>query len=318
MAQHDSSYHLLFSHPDLVEDLVRNFVPEEWVQHLDFTGMQRVNAKFHTEGMEQRDGDLIYRIPHQDGDGEIYLYLLLEFQSKPDKWMALRIMVYTGLLYQQIIKEKQLGEDSLLPPVFPLVLYNGDARWRYPLDVQSLIALPRNSALQRWQPNMQFFLLEENQYPDGKEGSTAGTIMKIENSSDHRAFRDAVQLFDQQIPKSNTSLRRIASTWIGYVIAPHKGLKLEKRDIQDLSEVTQMLSDKIPQWEQEFIEKGRKEGRKEGVEKGEAILLSRQLELKFGSLPDWAQAKIAEAHKESLENWGLKLLNASSLDEVFE
>ncbi|HEY5603943.1 MAG TPA: Rpn family recombination-promoting nuclease/putative transposase, partial [Gammaproteobacteria bacterium] len=142
MTQHDSGYHLLFSHPELVEDLLRNFVPEDWVDQLDFSNMERVNAKFHAEGLDQRDGDVIYRIHYREGDGEIYLYLLLEFQSSPDKWMALRTLVYVGLLYQQLIKEGQLDDNKQLPPVFPLVLYNGDQPWRPALDLQSLMALP--------------------------------------------------------------------------------------------------------------------------------------------------------------------------------
>ena len=49
MAQHDSGYHLLFSHPELVEDLLKNFVPEDWINQLDFTSIERVNAKFHRD-----------------------------------------------------------------------------------------------------------------------------------------------------------------------------------------------------------------------------------------------------------------------------
>lgn len=80
------------------------------------------------EGLERRDGDVIYRVLYRDGS-EVYLYLLLEFQSHPDPWMALRVLVYVGLLYQHLIRENQISANNKLPPVFPLVLYNGDARW---------------------------------------------------------------------------------------------------------------------------------------------------------------------------------------------
>ncbi len=33
---HDGGYHLLFSHPEMVEDLLKTFVPETWVGQLDF------------------------------------------------------------------------------------------------------------------------------------------------------------------------------------------------------------------------------------------------------------------------------------------
>jgi len=62
---YDSGYHLLFSNPKLVEDLIENFVPETWVKQLDFSTLQRVNAKFHTDGLKRREGDIIYRVCHQ-------------------------------------------------------------------------------------------------------------------------------------------------------------------------------------------------------------------------------------------------------------
>jgi hypothetical protein len=38
--------------------------------------------------------------------------------------MALRMMVYVGLLYQDLIKEGPV--KGLLPPILPIVLYNGN------------------------------------------------------------------------------------------------------------------------------------------------------------------------------------------------
>jgi len=96
---YDSGYHLLFSNPKLVVDLINNYVPETWVQQLDFSSLQRVNAKFHAEGLKRREGDIIYRVNLNNGD-PIYLYLLLEFQSRSDTWMAARVGTYVFLLYQ--------------------------------------------------------------------------------------------------------------------------------------------------------------------------------------------------------------------------
>ena len=152
--QHDSGYHLLFSHPELVEDLFKSFVTEPWVAQLDFSTLERVNAKLHAEGLERRDGDLVYRVLYQDGS-EVYLYLLLEFQSQPDPWMALRVLVYVGLLYQHLIRENRIANGKL-PPVFPLVLYNGDARWNAAQELKELIALPNATPFWSFQPNIRY------------------------------------------------------------------------------------------------------------------------------------------------------------------
>jgi len=42
MAEHDSSYKLLFSHSQMVADLIRGFLHEAWVAELDFATQERV------------------------------------------------------------------------------------------------------------------------------------------------------------------------------------------------------------------------------------------------------------------------------------
>ncbi len=113
MLNHDSLYHRLFDHPGMVAQLLREFVAEPWLDDLDLDGMERLNAKFHADTGERREGDIIWRIPLRDG-GDAYLMLLLEFQSKPDRWMALRALVYAGLLWQHLVKEKSLPPGGKL------------------------------------------------------------------------------------------------------------------------------------------------------------------------------------------------------------
>jgi len=39
--------------------------------------------------------------------------------------MAVRILTYLGLLYQDLLQTKKIRPDEKLPPVLPIVLYNG-------------------------------------------------------------------------------------------------------------------------------------------------------------------------------------------------
>ncbi|MBF0180884.1 MAG: DUF4351 domain-containing protein [Magnetococcales bacterium] len=50
---------------------------------------------------------------------------------------------------------------------------------------------------------------------------------------------------------------------------------------------------------------------------GEAKLLLRLLQRRFGLLPAWAGDRVAAATPHSLEEWSLRLLDAQSLEEVF-
>jgi predicted transposase/invertase (TIGR01784 family) len=120
MSHHDHSYKLLFSHPQMVRDLLQGFVHEAWVADLDFSTLERVSASYISEDLRRREDDIIWRV-RRAGDW-MYIYLLIEFQSQPDPWMAMRMLVYVGLLYQELIKGGHFTDRGKLPPVFPLVL----------------------------------------------------------------------------------------------------------------------------------------------------------------------------------------------------
>ncbi|MBF0420104.1 MAG: DUF4351 domain-containing protein [Magnetococcales bacterium] len=55
----------------------------------------------------------------------------------------------------------------------------------------------------------------------------------------------------------------------------------------------------------------------EGEQIGEAKILTRQLQRRFGILPEWVREKIAKANQPSLEEWSLRFVDAQTLDDVF-
>ena len=78
-----------------------------------------------------------------------------------------------------------------------------------------------------------------------------------------------------------------------------------------------MLATRVKQWEREILEQGIEKGIEQGVQRGEAQLLRRQLTLKFGALSAKVQQAIDQASRTEIEAWGLKILSATTLDEVF-
>ena len=62
MAKHDSAYKLLFSHALMVEDLLKGFVREEWVEKLDFSTLEKVNGSYVSDDLRQRADDVVWRV----------------------------------------------------------------------------------------------------------------------------------------------------------------------------------------------------------------------------------------------------------------
>ena len=53
--------------------------------------------------------------------------------------MAVRIMNYLGLLYQDLIRRGECCRPALEPPMLPIVLYSGASAWRAATDIAELI-----------------------------------------------------------------------------------------------------------------------------------------------------------------------------------
>ena len=68
----------------------------------------------------------------------------------------------------------------------------------------------------------------------------------------------------------------------------------------------------------EGIQQGLSQGREEGIEQGERTLLRRQLRRRFGFLAPEADARIGGASSRDLESWAENVLDAGTLDEVFD
>ena len=64
------------------------------------------------------------------------------------------------------------------------------------------------------------------------------------------------------------------------------------------------------------LQEGREEGREEGRQEGERTLLRRQIEERFGALPDWADQHLAQLSEANLADLGLRVLKARNLEEL--
>ena len=58
-AQHDSSYKQLFSHPEMVRDLLMDYFGEDWVKDLDFTTLESKNVHYVTHELRKKSDDIL-------------------------------------------------------------------------------------------------------------------------------------------------------------------------------------------------------------------------------------------------------------------
>jgi hypothetical protein len=302
MADHDHSYKLLFAHPQMVRDLLEGFVGGGWLREVDFSTLERVSDSYVSDDLRARADDIVWRVRC----GERYVYLLVEFQSSVEPFMAVRVLTYVGLLYQNLIRGREILDGSL-PAVLPIVLYNGARRWRAPADVSSLLNEPCHG-LESYRPSLRYLLIDESAYDDadlaGRDNLVA-VLFQLESCVRYDRLRDLVsRLTDLLDCVGQASLRRAFAVWMDKVLlARLSGERMNA--INELWEKQSMLSERVIVWEQELMQKA------------EANLLTRLLRKRFGEMPDSVRARLSEATPDELVCWSERLLEVESLNEVF-
>jgi hypothetical protein len=311
MGKHDRSYRRLFAKPRLIEELVRGFFGQDWIERLDFSTLERVNASFVSEDQKSREGDMIWKIRFRDGR-PLYVYLLLEFQSDVQRFMAVRVMAYMALFYQDLIKGRELTPEGKLPLVVPIVLYNGDERWWAPLELADLIEMEGTSpAAEIFRPRLRYHLIDEGSYP-------------VEELRSKRSLPAALFWLERMPPPEE--IRQALAQFMGPLRDP------EDRDLaKTFADCIQALgllgAGEIPEglpvggyrimFEKRLAERDRRLQEESLHREGEARLLLRQLERKFGPLDAPSRERIATADPERLLDWADKILEASRLQDVF-
>jgi len=268
MAHHDRSYKLLFSHPRMVRDLLEGFVCKDKQWGLDYDSLEKVSADSVSDTLRARSNDLVWRVRHRAEC--VYLYLVLEFQSTIERFMAVRVHTYVGHLYQDLIRAQQLAGKDRVPEVLPIVLYNGERVWRAPRDLASLIE--RGSwPLEHYRPHVRYLLIDERRVRTNERGSSknlAAVLFQIENSKTEQELRTIVGSLRELLRgPQHAELRRAFSVWISEVILPRvRGTP--SRSIEDLEETYSMLSETIKKWKADWRREGLREGRTEGRMEG--------------------------------------------------
>ena len=338
----DSLYHRLFAIPCMVEMLVREFVPPALAADLDFSGLQRVNTKFHIGRAEarRRESDVIWRLPTREGT-DIYLYLLFEFQSRVDWWMAVRAQIYQGLLWQQVIDERKLKTGALLPPLLLVVLYNGQTSWNAPTQIRKLIALPRNSTLWFWQPQSRYYLLDMAAFPGdelARRRDLAALLFRLERpiaAEEVEGLLAQVKGWFHQHPDQERLqhlfaevVRRALQVFGANVATSNDLLETKMRcNFETIAEtwkqqaLTQGRAEGIAQGIAEGMAQGVAQGIAKGIAKGKIQAKAESLVCllveRFGALSPSRRARIQRARLPTLERWFKRAIAAPNLRSVF-
>ncbi len=301
----DTAYQQLFAHLEMVRELLQGFVAGEWVQQLDFATIERVNGNYISDGGDHRHGDMVWRV--RLAGQWVYIYLLLEFQSRSDPWMALRMQVYIGLLYQDLIKRGELPQPGALPPVFPVVLYSGKQRWRAKMNLSELI-VPVPDGLQALQAAQSYLLLDIHRLKSSLRKNLVALVFDMERARSGQDLTSlALRLDSAAQRKSGFDLSQSIGVW--------STLRLQQLSRRlNITCKGNPGEDVMPRPELKTFAEGLQYGMMLGSQRNRLYFLLRK---KFGKVPRRYENQIDNSEMDDLDVWFDRLLDAKTLKELF-
>jgi hypothetical protein len=312
----DMLYKQLFAHPEVVRDLLTGFVSAEWTRSLDINAFERVNASYTSDRGKERHDDIVWRA--KIGADWVYVYLLLEFQSRSDPWMALRMQVYVGLLCQDLVAQHRLTRHGKLPPILPVVLYHGRKPWRASTDLTKLM-LPPPEGLERFQPSQHYLLIDQhrNVSADGRSNVLA-ILFRLMRSHTDEQLREVLSVFAERMKlpdmlRARDSLVR----WVQAVLRDEfceTNISMEEGPAMLFNKRFKKYEDLL---EFEAIERGRAKGRAEGLRLALQDVLQTVTADSSDGLPADMDEKISAADVKQLRRWLKLLVGGATPQQVF-
>jgi predicted transposase/invertase (TIGR01784 family) len=313
---HDKFFRLSMGEPKVVTEFFTEHLPPAVLEKVNLAALKSENRTFIDEAYKDTEADVVYST--QINGVTAYLYLLCEHQSSIDPWMAFRLWIYTTRLMEA---HRTKYPESPLPLIYPMVVYTGQEPWNAPLDIFSLFGEHEDLA-KAWllQP---FRLLNIHTISDDdmRKRQWCGVVefaLKNKKVRDFQKFLKTLLPWLRELEQSGDSGSSFIRIVLKYIL---DGTETEDKQIF-IKAVREYLSpalgDEIMTLAQQFRLEGQHQGIHQGIHQGEVAVMTTLLKHRFNQIPESYLARLEQADNNTLLTWSKKILDAKTLEEVFE
>ena len=306
---HDKFFKLSLGEYPVAKEFFTEHLPASILKKTDLSTLKLEKESFVDENFKGSEADIVYSVTIKNKKS--YIYILCEHQSTIDQWIAFRLWGYLIRLLEAHLKQHP---DEPLPFVYPMVVYTGQEAWNAPLDIFPLFG-DQQSLAQEWflKP---FQLLNIHKIPDDemRQRQWCGIVefaLKYKKVRDFRKFLETLLPWLQELDKKNSSSGfSLVTIVVKYILdgLEAKGFKEFAEQVQ--KHLSVKLGGKIMTLAQELKE--------QGINIGKLELIINQLKRRFKEIPKTYLALLERADSKTLSIWSERILDAKTLEEVFE
>ena len=258
---HDKLFRTVFSDHAEAAALLRAHLPESLAGDLQWSSLTLEDASFVDDRFRDSESDLLYAIERKTGDPPVWLYVLLEHQSRADRWMPIRLLKYCCRIWDR--SRLKYPAERQLRAIVPIVFYQGRGRWRLAAEFAELFAASVREW--PWVPRFSHMLVDQSQVkPARVRGALRGRIAQLMLMAPFRhrqeALRRAAQLLAVLLSRHDVDAVR---TFVMYLWATQDG-GTARRFGEDLREAVSGPGGDMTTYAEELIQEGERKGRQAG------------------------------------------------------
>ena len=285
---HDVTYKKAMSDPRIAQEFLSQHLPADLKKQMDFASLKRCPDSYVDEALKEKCTDMLYSVMI---DGHIgYIYTLLEHQSKPDKFMTLRIAKYV-----LAIMENHASKNKPAPLVYPIVLYNG--KQPYPFSSVLADSVEAPSALIKKYLLKGFQLVDLTQVPDNKlrTNTWAGLLQFfLKHARDRNFLSQLKRLMPNEIRAIlDNDGEHFILVLLNYCIVVSNLREPEQLAQLATTYLSKEIGETVMSLGERLIEQGVQRGLEQGLERGLEQGLERGIEQGLEQGMEAAQIRIA-------------------------
>lgn len=321
---HDALFKAVFSRPERAAEVLRGVLPPALVREIDLGSLVPESGSFVDDHLREQYTDLLFSARTCDGHA-LRVYFLLEHQSTCDRWMPLRLYDYMADIWKDFVRKEPAAE--YLPFIIPIVVHHGDTGWTAATCFEALFAATAPAALLATVPRFSFIVDDlTGQDEDVLRRRAASALTRLTLLSlrsmrrieDLRRWLEALRDLYLELLQEHDG-EHAFGLLLSYDFQvrrddDHEILGTFARELsqeRNMQTIAQML-------ENRGLERGLERGRQEGRQESARNILTRQLRRRFGALPAHILKRLDAADTDQLERWADRVLDAGSLEDVFD